>query len=139
SGATAGYRAYLARYPAQQDLSVAVLCNTSANATALAHGMVDGLATGLAPVASAVSATTPRPAPQAAIDTLARYTGEYESDEVGVRVRVSLEGAALVLRRAPADSWRLTPTADGRLAAGGVRIWFTRDAADQRPLLHAGT
>lgn len=30
SGATAGYRAYLARYPAQDHLSVAVLCNTSA-------------------------------------------------------------------------------------------------------------
>ena len=40
-GATAGYRAYLARYPAQH-LSVAVLCNAaSANAGQLAHEVAD--------------------------------------------------------------------------------------------------
>jgi xanthine dehydrogenase YagR molybdenum-binding subunit len=139
SGSTAGYRAYLARYPSQQDLSVAVLCNTSANATMLAHGMVDGLATGLAPVTRGPDRRPQPITPQLPIDTLQRYAGEYESAEVGVRVRISVERGALVMHRAPADSWRLTTTADGRLAAGGVRIWFTRDAGDQRPLLHAGT
>ncbi|MDH5235510.1 MAG: beta-lactamase family protein, partial [Gemmatimonadota bacterium] len=38
SGSTAGYRAYLARYPAQRDLSVAVLCNTAAPAGPLTNG-----------------------------------------------------------------------------------------------------
>ena len=41
SGSTAGYRAWLARYP-EQDLSVAVLCNAaSANATELGHQVAD--------------------------------------------------------------------------------------------------
>jgi CubicO group peptidase (beta-lactamase class C family) len=41
SGATAGYRGYLARYP-DHGLAVAVMCNTSnANAGSLAHGAID--------------------------------------------------------------------------------------------------
>jgi len=41
SGSTAGYRAFLTRYP-EQHLSVAVLCNvTTANATELAHQVAD--------------------------------------------------------------------------------------------------
>jgi CubicO group peptidase (beta-lactamase class C family) len=41
SGATAGYRAYLASYP-DQKVTVAVLCNAgSANATAFAHAVAD--------------------------------------------------------------------------------------------------
>lgn len=41
SGSTAGYRAFLARYP-DQHVSVAVLCNlASANPTALAHELVE--------------------------------------------------------------------------------------------------
>src|SRR5262249_19336483 len=41
SGSTAGYRAWLARYP-EQGLSVAVLCNaSSANATNLGHNVAD--------------------------------------------------------------------------------------------------
>ena len=48
SGATAGYRAHLGRYPDQQ-LSVAVLCNAgSANATAFAKGAAELYLTGLA-------------------------------------------------------------------------------------------
>lgn len=40
SGSTAGYSAWLGRYP-DQDLSVAVLCNVSANATQLGHQVAD--------------------------------------------------------------------------------------------------
>lgn len=40
SGSTAGYSAWLGRYP-QQDLSIAVLCNVTTNATALAHEVAD--------------------------------------------------------------------------------------------------
>jgi CubicO group peptidase (beta-lactamase class C family) len=41
SGATAGYRAWLGRYPDQQ-LSIALLCNAAeANTTALAHALAD--------------------------------------------------------------------------------------------------
>jgi CubicO group peptidase (beta-lactamase class C family) len=40
SGTTAGYNAWLGRYP-DQGLSVAVLCNTSANGTQLGHAVAD--------------------------------------------------------------------------------------------------
>jgi CubicO group peptidase (beta-lactamase class C family) len=40
SGSTAGYRAFLTRFPEQQ-VSVAVLCNVDTNATTLAHGVAD--------------------------------------------------------------------------------------------------
>jgi CubicO group peptidase (beta-lactamase class C family) len=40
SGSTAGYSAWLGRYP-QQDLSVAVLCNVTTNATQLGHAVAD--------------------------------------------------------------------------------------------------
>jgi CubicO group peptidase (beta-lactamase class C family) len=44
SGATGGYRTFLARYPELDRLSVAVLCNAAdADATALAHAIVDSL------------------------------------------------------------------------------------------------
>ena len=40
SGSTAGYRAFLARYP-DQHVSVAVLCNVATTATVLAHAVAD--------------------------------------------------------------------------------------------------
>jgi CubicO group peptidase (beta-lactamase class C family) len=40
SGSTAGYSAFLSRFP-DQKLSVAVLCNVATNATALAHSVTD--------------------------------------------------------------------------------------------------
>jgi CubicO group peptidase (beta-lactamase class C family) len=44
SGATGGYRTFLARYPELGRLSIAVLCNAAAaDPTALTHALVDGL------------------------------------------------------------------------------------------------
>src|SRR5262249_2942862 len=40
SGSTAGYSAWLGRYP-EQGLSVAVLCNVATNATQLGHAVAD--------------------------------------------------------------------------------------------------
>lgn len=138
SGSTAGYRAYLARYPAQRDLSVAVLCNDSRNPVPLVLTLVDSLGRGLAPVAPA-----PVPAPVGApfrADTagLASYAGEYASDEVEVSVKVALTGGRLTLQRAPDRPVVLLPAADGRFTAGSLRIWFTR-GTDGEPVLHAGT
>ena len=49
SGATAGYRAWLGRYP-EQGLSVAVLCNVStANATELGHQVAEVYLNGVIP------------------------------------------------------------------------------------------
>ncbi len=137
SGATAGYRAYLARYPEQRELSVAVLCNTYAPATALVHRMVEGLATGLTPVT-----TTPAEPPTAGsmpgADSLATFVGDYTSDEVGVTFRVRVEAGRLVLRRAPSDAWTVTRVSrDGRFSAGPYQLWFTREGG--RTLMHLGS
>lgn len=137
SGATAGYRAYLARYPEQRDLSVAVLCNTYAAATAHAHAMVNGLASGLIAVAPTatdfpVAGTMPR------ADSLAKFVGDYASDEVGVTFNVRLEQGRLVLRRAPADSWIVTRISkDGRFTAGPWQLWFTAERGG--PVMHLGS
>lgn len=137
SGATAGYRAYLARYPEQRDLSVAVLCNTYAAATAHAHAMVNGLASGLIAVAPTatdfpVAGTMPR------ADSLAKFVGDYSSDEVGVAFSVRLEQGRLVLRRAPADSWIVTRISkEGRFTAGPWQLWFTAERGG--PVMHLGS
>ncbi len=139
SGATAGYRAYLARFPAQGDLSVAVLCNTYAAAAALALGMVDGLATGLAEVTRGTPPTAePRPAPLP-VDSLRRFVGEYSSDEVGVTLRVRLGEGRLTVQRDNETPGTLTQLPRGRFSAGGPMIWFTADGPGGSVLLHVGT
>ncbi|MFN0099853.1 MAG: serine hydrolase domain-containing protein [Gemmatimonadaceae bacterium] len=137
SGATAGYRAYLARYPEQRDLSVAVLCNNSGASTAHAHAMVTGLAAGLTDVAPSstdfpVAGTMPH------ADSLMKFVGDYASDEVGVTFQVRIEDGRLVLRRAPADSWVISRiNRDGRFSAGPWQLWFT--AQREGPVMHLGS
>ncbi|HEX6975521.1 MAG TPA: serine hydrolase domain-containing protein, partial [Vicinamibacterales bacterium] len=84
SGSTAGYRAYLARYP-ERHVSVAVLCNAAnANATQFAHAVAD-LYLGNAVTAPASAAAGGR-GPAQSVATLApaklaEYAGRYVSDE----------------------------------------------------------
>ena len=137
SGATAGYRAYLARYPEQRDLSVAVLCNTYAAATAHAQAMVAGLATGLGDGVPSVPAP-PNTGTMPRADSLAKFVGDYASDEVGVTFSVRLEQGRLVLRRAPADSWIITRVnREGRFIAGPWQLWFTAERGG--PVMHLGS
>lgn len=139
SGATAGYRAYLGRYPAQRDLSVAVLCNTYAPAGPLTNGMVEGLASGLGAAPGPVTGNSNTGANwQPTLEELRTFVGEYESDEVGLRLSVVLTDGRLWLRRRPADVAALIPTrTNGFQAAGLGRVWFTRDGS-ALPLLHIG-
>jgi CubicO group peptidase (beta-lactamase class C family) len=89
SGSTAGYRAFLARYPAQA-LSIAVLCNAaSADAAALVHGVAEVfLGTALAPPV----ALSPAPVDAAA---LARWVGLYRNVRSGEPLRVTAESGTL--------------------------------------------
>jgi CubicO group peptidase (beta-lactamase class C family) len=139
SGATAGYRAYLARYPEQGELAVAVLCNNSGPAGTLTHAMVDGLATGLAPaIAASGGGGDQGPAWTPTAEELRTWVGEYESDEVGVRVRVAHRDGRLWLERAPASALPVLPVTAGRFQAPGLgRVWFTR-GTDGRRVLHLG-
>lgn len=98
AGATAGYRAFLARYPRQQQLSVAVLCNLAeANPVELAHEVADIFLAGQLPPAPEVKTVTLAPEVLTARAGLYRQTRTGEPLEVRVREgRLELEsGAAL--------------------------------------------
>jgi CubicO group peptidase (beta-lactamase class C family) len=89
SGATAGYRAFLSRYPAQ-GVAVAVLCNAAnANATTLAHQVADlylgdailgdAIATNEATNVARTTATTTVPTPaQRAVAGTYRSTRDWQ-------------------------------------------------------------
>src|SRR5687768_13930290 len=100
SGSTAGYRAHLTRYPAQENLSVAVLCNTSAgNATRYALAAADLFLGSAITTEPAPAAAAPRPRTPFTADPkdLASYAGHYYSDEAEVFYDVAAEGDTLVL------------------------------------------
>ena len=96
SGSTAGYRTFLARYPARH-VSVAVLCNVgSANPVALGHRVADLLIE--KPKAAAQSgsaAVTLTPA------QVARWAGTYVSARTDRAYRLAARGNVLVNEDAP--------------------------------------
>ena len=134
SGATAGYRAYLTRFPGQH-LSVAVLCNAaSGSPTQAALKVADlylGNAISTAPVvveedgADAVRRATPPFAPHPG--DLDGYLGTYESDEAEAAIRIVRDGAALVMTRRPGTRLTLQPVARDTFDAGGRSVTFRRD------------
>jgi len=89
SGSTAGYRAFLTRFP-DQAVSVAVLCNAgNAPAADLAHGVAglflgDALAPAVAPSPAAVSAAA-----------LERWAGLYRDVRTSEPLRLSVAGGVL--------------------------------------------
>lgn len=104
SGSTAGYRAFLARYP-DQHVSVAVLCNAgSANPTQYAHAVaalyVGSAFTAPEPAAGRGARRTPGEFAPAGAD-LGSYIGRYVSDEAETELVVSIDKGALVIRRRP--------------------------------------
>jgi CubicO group peptidase (beta-lactamase class C family) len=130
SGSTAGYRAFLTRFP-KQHVSVAVLCNAgSADATAAAHAVSDLYLEG----AANASASRP-PAPeenrgplaalardasyQPAEADLKAFTGTYVSDEIETTLVVEVRDGALVALRRPDSVIPLRPHSRDRFDAGG--------------------
>jgi hypothetical protein len=112
SGSTAGYRAFLTRFPGQH-VSVAVLCNAAnADPTAAAHAVADLY---LGDKANAAAPRSPAPAenrgPLTAIARddsykpsaadLAAFAGTYVSDEIETTLVVEVKDGALVARRRP--------------------------------------
>lgn len=115
SGATAGYRAWLARVPAA-GLSVALLCNRGdANPVQVGRRVVDAVLTR--------SSTPPsgRLPPEA---DLARIPGVYVDERTGQVLRVVADKGALRLR----GGWALQPQAEvGRYQGGGMDFTFAGD------------
>lgn len=108
SGATAGYRAFLARYP-EQKLSVAVLCNAgAANPVDLAHRTAGLFLTvpkkEMAPVQTV----------QLAPEVLAARAGLYRSLRTGMTVRLVVTEGRLQVKDGPP----LVPLSESRFQLG---------------------
>jgi CubicO group peptidase (beta-lactamase class C family) len=133
SGSTAGYRAFLTRFP-QERLSVAVLCNAAnANPTQLAHAVADlylgDRANPDAPARAAIAETRgptaglqrdPTYLPTAA--DLAAFAGAYTSDEVEVTFTVEVRDGGLVITGRPDRVIRLQPHSADRFDAPGLGL-----------------
>jgi CubicO group peptidase (beta-lactamase class C family) len=97
AGSTAGYSTFLTRYPDRENLSIAVLCNsTRGAATTYAHRLADRLITDFPP---------PPALDTTRVDsvTFARYAGVYRNDRTGVPLIV-LTGTVGRFRTLP-DGW----------------------------------
>jgi CubicO group peptidase (beta-lactamase class C family) len=114
SGSTAGYRAFLTRYPDQR-VSVAVLCNAgNANPTQYAHAVADAyLGSALSPAAPPPPADGRGGAPSSAFRPsaadMSAYPGRYTSDEAEAVFTIAADGADLVLKRRPDTVLRMRP------------------------------
>jgi CubicO group peptidase (beta-lactamase class C family) len=101
SGSTAGYRAFLSRYPDQR-VSVAVLCNSAgADATELAHRVAD-IYLG--------DRLKPAPAPQVTAAQFAAAAGLYRSTMTGETLRIGSERRILGSRTWTFDAHGATAT-----------------------------
>jgi CubicO group peptidase (beta-lactamase class C family) len=122
SGTTAGYNAWLGRYPDKR-ISVAILCNSSAaNGTQLGRSVAD-VYLGLAPhrVISDPLQTLPFPV---SAERLASYAGTYYNDEIETMLTVAVEDGRLVIHRRPADVIRLSASGSDAFSSslGTVRF-----------------
>ena len=133
SGATAGYRAYLVRYP-DQHVSVAVLCNVSSGAATQYAQAVADMYLGSALKAGPQALTTPQPGPKDTYHPTAKelvaFAGTYSSDEAETTFVAAMDGETLVLKRRPDTVLKLRPTTTDTFAAQPLGIVkFLRDTA----------
>jgi CubicO group peptidase (beta-lactamase class C family) len=144
TGSTAGYRAFLARYPEQQ-LSIALLCNVgSANPGGLGHDVADlylppqpavaqgggrggrggGGGGGGGRGGRGGEAFTLTPA------QLAEYAGDYYSPDVEITVQLVVEDGRLFALRRPSDRLGFTPQSRDEFNAQSFgSVTFYRDAS----------
>ena len=112
SGSTAGYSAFLTRFP-DQELSVAVLCNVATNATKLAHDVADVYL----PASPKVET---KPAYSATLDERRSVTGVYRHVDVGLVRTITLDDAqGLRIDNGPA----LTAVSARTYSIGGADRW----------------
>ena len=137
SGSTAGYRAFLARYP-KQHVSVAVLCNAgNANATQYAHAVAEAYLGGVlkpaaAPAGGGRGAGQGTAAFQADAADVASYPGRYTSDEAETVLTVAKDGADLVIKRRPDTTLRMRPVSRDVFAVPTLgTVTFRRDQGRQ--------
>ena len=124
SGSTAGYRAWIGRYPSQ-GVGVAVLCNVaSANATRLARDAAAQALNVKTPVAVKPSA------PPAA--ELAALPGIYIDERMGASARIFVRDGALKFAGGASGESELVRLAARRYRNGTAEMTFTDKGAESR-------
>lgn len=118
SGSTAGYSTFLARYPQQDNLSIAVMCNAAgAPATAYTHAIVDAMVpTLVSQIGPEVGTVSEREMEQLA--------GIYRDTRTNTLTTVAMNQGQLRWGGA-----RLQPLKDGTYLRGAVRVRFAPGAA----------
>jgi len=115
SGATAGYRTWLVRYPAER-LSIAVLCNTGgANPTALGTQIAAQLLGPSSPTTAAQSGASAIALPAS---ELARYAGTFHAPRTGQVVQAIVRDGRLTTVRP--STMPMTAIAPDRFRVGNV-------------------
>ncbi|MCC6242071.1 MAG: serine hydrolase [Gemmatimonadaceae bacterium] len=118
SGSTAGYSTFLARYPDQDNLSIAVMCNSAgAPATAYTHAIVEALVPSLLVEAGPITISVPDA-------ELQKLTGLYRDTRTNTVSTFSVAQGALRRGSVP-----LLPLQGGYFQAGATRMRFTPDAS----------
>ncbi|MDZ4673309.1 MAG: serine hydrolase domain-containing protein [Gemmatimonadota bacterium] len=129
TGATAGYRAFLGRYP-ESGWAIAILCNASNAAPGpLGHAVVDavlGRPPTRAPSVGPSATLTIAPVQAAA---LREFAGHYRSIEADVTLEAAVQEGRLVLLGTPSRRMVLTAGGADQFNAGGNGIVFTRNPA----------
>jgi CubicO group peptidase (beta-lactamase class C family) len=134
TGATAGYRAFLGRYP-DQDLTVALLCNVgAANPGALGDQVVDLLLEGMIPQ---LEPQPDRPTVNLDIAELEALTGLYRDARTDQPLRLVLDDASLRID----GGRRLLPRAPTVFDVGHTGTQFTFEPAPvgDRPRIRVTT
>ncbi len=128
TGATGGYRAFLAYFP-DSDVRAAVLCNAAdAVPQLLARRVLDEML----PFASSTNAPAAPAAPREPADParFGDYAGVYVSDEAAARWTITADSGRVRLSRGPGDGAPLAALArDAFTGPGGMRLEFLRDDA----------
>ena len=131
SGATAGYRAFLAKSP-DMVVDVAVLCNVSSGAaTDYSHAVGDIYLGGRVKLHEVPPPAPRKPEPprtwKPSAADLAAFAGTYHSDEIETTFTVAVKDGALELRRRPDTVIGLRPLAADTFDGGIGEVKFHRD------------
>ena len=122
SGGTAGYRAWLARYPDRDRLSLALLCNHGdINPVAVGHRVIDVF---LGPADEAADAESPTPRVEVPLEDLERWADPYLHTHTDSIVRITVRNGALHF-----GAVRATPLGEDRFTVGlsGLVVAFATD------------
>jgi len=129
SGGTAGYRAWLARYPDRDRLSLALLCNHGdISPVAVGHRVIDVF---LGPAEETADAESPKPSVDVALEDLERWADPYLHTRTDSIVRITVRDGALSF-----GAVRTRPLGEDRFAVGlsGLVVAFETEEDGVRAL-----